>query len=82
MLLTAVAYFIRSFRLIQMIAMAALIILMLWAMFIDESVRWQLTHNREDAATATLAKALKINKKTTVLEVCLQGPEIKLTWLL
>lgn len=52
-----------------MFALAVLLLLMLWAIFIDESVRWQFTHNQEEAAAKTLTKAIKMNKKHSIMEV-------------
>ena len=69
MILSGLAYIFPNFRLLSGIALLILGILMLWSFTIDESVRWQITHNREEDAIKTLKKAVKMNGKSELTEV-------------
>ncbi|XP_030850132.1 organic cation transporter protein-like [Strongylocentrotus purpuratus] len=62
--LALVAYFIRYWKTLEIVATVPTLVLMAIMMFLPESVRWQISSGRYDKAEKTLATMAKSNKKT------------------
>ncbi|XP_041463007.1 organic cation transporter protein-like [Lytechinus variegatus] len=62
--LALVAYFLRHWRTLEMVATAPTLFLMAIMIFLPESVRWQISNGRYDQAEKTLKVLAKSNKKT------------------
>ncbi|XP_015788960.1 organic cation transporter protein [Tetranychus urticae] len=65
--LPGIAYFIRNFRILQAFATLSVLVLLIWSFFIDESIRWQITHNQEEEAEKTMIKAYSMNNKSNII---------------
>ncbi|XP_041463006.1 organic cation transporter protein-like [Lytechinus variegatus] len=62
--LALVAYFIRYWKTLEIVATVPIIVLIVIMMFLPESVRWQISKGRFDQAEKTLVKLAEANKKT------------------
>uniref|UniRef100_A0A3B3Y2F6 Major facilitator superfamily (MFS) profile domain-containing protein n=1 Tax=Poecilia mexicana TaxID=48701 RepID=A0A3B3Y2F6_9TELE len=59
MLLSGVAYLIRNWRILQLVLFSPLIVIL----FLPESSRWLVTHNRKEEAVKELLRAARVNKR-------------------
>ncbi|XP_038574623.1 solute carrier family 22 member 13-like [Micropterus salmoides] len=62
--LAGLIYFIRDWRLAQLITAAPLSVVVIYIWFIPESARWLLSRGRTEEAKELIAKAAAINKRT------------------
>ncbi|XP_054452618.1 solute carrier family 22 member 13-like [Anoplopoma fimbria] len=62
--LAAMIYFIRDWRLAQLITAAPLAVVVVYIWFIPESARWLLSRGRTEEAKQLIFKAAAINKRT------------------
>ncbi|XP_059200691.1 solute carrier family 22 member 13-like [Centropristis striata] len=63
-ILAGLMYFIRRWRLAQLIMAAPFAVLVIYIWFIPESVRWLLSRGRTEEAKQLIIKAATINKRT------------------
>ena len=75
LLLACMAYFVRSWRNLVILCNAPWILLLVFAKFTPESVRWQLTHNKAEKAEKNLRQIAKVNK-IEYPDVTLKIPEV------
>ncbi|XP_029309810.1 solute carrier family 22 member 13-like isoform X2 [Cottoperca gobio] len=75
-ILAGVIYFIRDWRLAQLITAAPLAVVAIYIWFIPESARWLLSRGRTEEAKQLIVKAAFINKRT-VPDSLLEKIEIK-----
>uniref|UniRef100_A0A3B5BGI5 Solute carrier family 22 member 13-like n=1 Tax=Stegastes partitus TaxID=144197 RepID=A0A3B5BGI5_9TELE len=65
MMLSGLAYFIRNWRILQLVLFSPLVLVVgIFYMILPESARWLITQGRKDEAIKAIRRAAKVNKRT------------------